>query len=263
MDVIDTPLRIIEDLFEKQKEGISAQWEVSRFFEEQLKNSWNKIPCLNGSRHDATLDKLRSGSLVRYLGMIQDIFDPEFYLGVYEEVDLVSGQKRTKSGKYQDFIADRPNIQIDPNAASSEPMDRLPLFCIPIPGQSPWSKTMTYTSVISTQNANIVQTNSKTKRKNLEEEEDTTVSMENESTKDSEINENSSQDKRRKTQQETMQSLDSNYNECYFPIPDTDGLACLVKIYDDKEGEFKLNEIVEFVGVLQMTPQSVHFPRNG
>lgn len=41
-----------------------------------------KIPSMN----DSSLDLLRPGSLVQFRCMVQDTFDPEFYLDVYEEV---------------------------------------------------------------------------------------------------------------------------------------------------------------------------------
>lgn len=39
------------------------------------------------------MDHIPSGSLVRYRGMIQDMFDPEYFGGVYEGVDRKSGEK--------------------------------------------------------------------------------------------------------------------------------------------------------------------------
>jgi hypothetical protein len=48
-----------------------------------------QIPSLN---EVSLVDTLPHGSLVRYRGMVQDMFDPEYFLGVYEEVNA-SGQK--------------------------------------------------------------------------------------------------------------------------------------------------------------------------
>ena len=46
-----------------------------------------RVPAL-----DATpVETLRPGSLVRFQGMVQDTWDPEYYLGVYELRDLATG----------------------------------------------------------------------------------------------------------------------------------------------------------------------------
>ena len=45
--------------------------------------------------------KLRPNSLVRYRGLVQDMFDPEFYVGVFQET-LPSGEKRTRHSRYVD-----------------------------------------------------------------------------------------------------------------------------------------------------------------
>jgi hypothetical protein len=48
-----------------------------------------KIPSIN----DIRIDTIPNGSLVRYRGMIQDMWDPEFFLGVYEEINTIQGTK--------------------------------------------------------------------------------------------------------------------------------------------------------------------------
>lgn len=58
-----------------------------------------KVPSLN----DSPLHELRANSVVRFRCMVQDMFDPEFYLGVYEVADLESGKTSLKSGKYRDI----------------------------------------------------------------------------------------------------------------------------------------------------------------
>jgi len=42
------------------------------------------------------MEKLAPGSLVRYRGMVQDMLNPEFFLGVYQE-KLSSGETVTLS----------------------------------------------------------------------------------------------------------------------------------------------------------------------
>ena len=61
-------------------------------------NFFCQIPSLN----DIPLHNLKPNSLVRIRCMIQDMFDPEFYLGLYEVEDNKTGAKTMRSGKYKD-----------------------------------------------------------------------------------------------------------------------------------------------------------------
>ena len=57
-----------------------------------------QIPSLN----DIPLHDLKPNSLVRLRCMIQDMYDPEFYLGLYEVEDNKTGVTTMRSGKYKD-----------------------------------------------------------------------------------------------------------------------------------------------------------------
>ena len=58
-----------------------------------------KVPSLN----DTPLHCLPANSLVRYRCMVQDMFDPEFYMGEYEVSDINTKTNLMKSGKYKDI----------------------------------------------------------------------------------------------------------------------------------------------------------------
>lgn len=60
-----------------------------------------QVPSLN----DTPLHTLKPNSLVRFRCMVQDIYDPEFYLGLYQVKDLETSKVTQKSGMYKD-IAD-------------------------------------------------------------------------------------------------------------------------------------------------------------
>lgn len=57
-----------------------------------------QIPSLN----DTSLHSLKPNTLVRFRCMVQDMYDPEFYLGAYEVKDSVTGNTFVRSGKYKD-----------------------------------------------------------------------------------------------------------------------------------------------------------------
>lgn len=52
-----------------------------------------QVPSLN----DVPLHYLKPNSLVKFRCLIQDMFDPEFYMGVYETVDPVTKAKVSAS----------------------------------------------------------------------------------------------------------------------------------------------------------------------
>ena len=45
---------------------------------------------------------VKPNSLTRVRCMVQDMFDPEYYLGVYQVKDADSGNTTVRSGKYKD-----------------------------------------------------------------------------------------------------------------------------------------------------------------
>ena len=90
------------------------------------------VPSLNACR----LDQVAPGSLVRFYGMVQDVQDPEFYVGAYEEVSP-SGEARLRTGKYRDMLDVQPNCTVRPRDDCT--WQRTPVVCVPIPMQSEWA----------------------------------------------------------------------------------------------------------------------------
>lgn len=58
----------------------------------------DEIPSLNSSR----LCDLRHGQLVKFRGMIQDMYDPEYYFESYEVTNAETGESLMRSGMYVD-----------------------------------------------------------------------------------------------------------------------------------------------------------------
>ena len=90
------------------------------------------VPSLNACR----VDQVAPGSLVRFYGMVQDVQDPEFYVGAYEEVSP-SGEARLRTGKYRDMLDVQPNCTVRPRDDCT--WQRTPVVCVPIPMQSEWA----------------------------------------------------------------------------------------------------------------------------
>lgn len=58
-------------------------------------SNWNMIPSLNS----VALHDLMDQQLVRFMGMIQDMQNPELFLEQYEVQDNISGQTAIKMAK--------------------------------------------------------------------------------------------------------------------------------------------------------------------
>ena len=63
-------------------------------------NFLTQIPSLN----EVPLQELCNNSIVRFRCMIQDMFDPEYFLGIVETTHCKSGQKELRNGKFCDLI---------------------------------------------------------------------------------------------------------------------------------------------------------------
>lgn len=74
---------------------------------QQVQNNWNKIPLLNVQNPQ----DLQVNKLVRFKGMIQDMFNPEYYYETYEVVNKETKEKHVLPGKYRDTaVCDVSNI---------------------------------------------------------------------------------------------------------------------------------------------------------
>ncbi|KAM6130306.1 mini-chromosome maintenance complex-binding protein [Phoenicopterus ruber ruber] len=116
----------------------NSDWEkkVTDYFKEKLKenNATNWVPSLN----DVPVHYLKPNSLVKFRCMVQDMFDPEFYMGVYETVDPNTNARVLHFGKYRDVAECGPQQEIDLNSSQTVTSERQTFYCVPVPGESAW-----------------------------------------------------------------------------------------------------------------------------
>ena len=89
------------------------------------------VPSLNAVSTDALPD----GALVRFCGMVQDVQDPEYYDGVYEEVDA-QGVVHLRTSMYQGCVAEPEGGHVRVRADCV--WQRVPVACVPIPSRTSW-----------------------------------------------------------------------------------------------------------------------------
>ncbi|XP_044130617.1 mini-chromosome maintenance complex-binding protein-like [Bufo gargarizans] len=99
-DWIGRPLSLVQAVFAQNETSPDWEKKVTDYFHEKLqKEQCSRVPSLN----DSPLHYLKPGGLVRFRCMIQDMFDPEFYMGIYETVHLDTGARALHLGKYRDL----------------------------------------------------------------------------------------------------------------------------------------------------------------
>lgn len=68
--------------------------------------------------------KLRPNSLVRYRGMVQDQYEPEYFVGSFDEVETASGRRSRVDVKYVDSIPQKVGFVNEFDGPGAVTMDR-------------------------------------------------------------------------------------------------------------------------------------------
>ena len=199
--------------------------------------------------------------------MVQDMFDPEMYLHTYEVQDLTHGSTRVCAGKYKDVPIVGPQQEMLSESAGTQHRDRQALYCVTIPGESPWVldgfKKM---EVSGSAMAGGSQRSGALKR-HLEDDEE---AMEEEGGPHPALPAahanmeapNGEEHKKSKTKMANASNgPKANTTALNLPLPSSPGRACIVKVYDMDSGDsVKLNECYEFVGIVSLDPTLAAFP---
>ncbi|KAH0623696.1 hypothetical protein JD844_006756 [Phrynosoma platyrhinos] len=146
-DWLNCPLSIVQGIFAQDSPNPEWERKVIEYFREKLKenNAANWVPSLN----DVPLHYLKPNSLVKFRCMVQDMFDPEFYMNVYETVDIQTKSRVLHFGKYRDIAECSPHQEIDLNPKQIVTADRQTFYCVPVPGESTWVKEISFVAFFS------------------------------------------------------------------------------------------------------------------
>ncbi|KAK2167645.1 hypothetical protein NP493_1267g00011 [Ridgeia piscesae] len=211
---------------------------VREYFSARTKDKASRlrIPSLN----DTPLHNLCTNTLVRFRCMVQDMYDPEYYLGLYEVEDLKTGQRLLRSGMFRDLAECTAHQDIKLESARNVTMDRQTLGSLGTkrsledddkPVLPPGGTEMETSKGDSASTGDVSMTATEDKQTD---------------TKRSRVN----------TQQGRSGPVTPDLN---FPLPNETGPACIMKIYDNAD-KFKVNDVIEFIGVLSNDPTMATFP---
>ncbi|XP_031835195.1 mini-chromosome maintenance complex-binding protein [Nomia melanderi] len=202
-----------------------------------------QIPCLNY----VPLHYFTDRQLVRFQGMVQDMYNPEYYFQQYEVKNTLSKAQEIRSGMYADSARCLPHEEILVESEKNCSAERHTCVVISTPGLNEWAKERYEKS--SCLNLNAV-TNCK---RNLEEStEEAMDCSEPVRKKDRILLNTESTENNVKEHNEDRQNIFSKEYLLNFPIPIDDGRTCIIKIYDDMA--LKLNEVIEIIGFVSLDP---------
>ncbi|XP_034040534.1 mini-chromosome maintenance complex-binding protein [Thalassophryne amazonica] len=249
-DWINNPLDVVEMIFASSQDNTDSGWEAKavEFFKDKLKqkNAHTWVPSLN----DVPLHYLKPNSLVKFRCLIQDMFDPEFYMGVYETVDPSTKATVQHCGKYKDVT----ECGVDWNSRSTVTAERQTFYCVPVPGENAWVKE----SYASCSQARVVPSTSyapSRHKRSYEEDED--MDTQPQKQRDTHTGALSSAEqhgdcKRQETEAPTGQMTAASHLDLNFPLPGEKGPSCLIKVYEEGDS-FKLNDALEVYGILSVS----------
>ncbi len=155
------PEQILLNRRRRQQQQQQTDWGVSEYYCNILNNNTNNqkilqsIPILTKKGIEQGIYK--SGSLVRYRGMIQDVFDPEYYVGMTNGIHKQTMKEQLLPTKYMDVLSLPSEYEMSETNNDyrniSNTMSRLPLFVIPTPGESKWVQEQYDDNISSTSTA--------------------------------------------------------------------------------------------------------------
>ncbi|XP_017779781.1 PREDICTED: mini-chromosome maintenance complex-binding protein [Nicrophorus vespilloides] len=204
---------------------------------ELLNSNWEKVPLLNCN--DA--QRLQSGKLVRFRGMIQDMYNPEYYLEKCMVVNKNSAELNVINGKYIESIPCKENEIMDHDSPSNVTSERQTFVMISAPGLNEWAIEMeSINNKMDFQSA--MQSVSCNSKRTLDEDE-----------KELEVVNSPTKKQCSSKPAPAPNSSVSQEHLLNFPLPNSSGKACHIKIYD-KSDTIKLNDLIEVVGFLCVDP---------
>ncbi|XP_010537842.1 PREDICTED: mini-chromosome maintenance complex-binding protein-like [Tarenaya hassleriana] len=250
-DCLANPLGAVRFTFEKAISSGSdpasfdgGDWGAVDLFRHLFSDeaAFSQVPILDSS----SIKWVQPNSLVRFRGMIQDMLGNEFYVGAYKDGST------WRTNKYSD-------VSQFPSASSPDMRiwERRLLYCIPIPGQNSWTEP----SSEALKNSFMDLTGECREKRSRADEEMTDsmdLNMSESDFRDSPAKKMRVDEGHSSSSESLVRGTDNApMNLAIQPAVNKDYIPCLVKIYDSPEAELKLNDVIEFIGVLNFEPDSV------
>ena len=247
-----SPLLVISKLFSSRVEGESWQEKVESHFQAEL----SRPEVLAGltSLNTTPNHSLVEGSLVRFRAMVQDMFDPEYFVAEYQ-VRERGGQVVVRTGRYRDTVDCGPGEElVGDSSAMQDLQERQCLYCVSPPGEAAW--VLDHQARQAGQPGGSGGQESGNKRAREEGEEEVEENEMETETSGGEANKRQKSDLviSPSAQPGPGKKSSGGSASLNLPLPSNTGRAAIVKLYDLKDGDLKLQDLVEFVGVVSLDP---------
>ncbi|XP_066250519.1 mini-chromosome maintenance complex-binding protein [Euwallacea similis] len=202
--------------------------------------AWLDVPLINITEGH----QFKDGTLVRFRGMVQDMYGSEIYMDSYDITDSEKKSLRCR-GKYRDGVLTKNGEGIDYD--SMKMGDRHCYVVVSVPGLNSWvqqheKENNTWTD----ESANGEP--KKTSKRGIEEVMDVDVTNDRQEHNSSKKQQSCSAEKPEKSEKVPMLSREHLLNH---PLGKEDAKVCHAKFYKDYES-IKLNDEIEFVGFLSV-----------
>ena len=149
-----------------------SSWE--RAVEDHFRTELAKPGAMAGvtSLNTTTNHSLSDGQLVKFRCMVQDMFDPEYYMAEYKVKSLKDGSVKTKSGQFRDTVQCGPGEEIVEEGPESMSLrERVSLYCVSPPGEAAWVTDLHQRQEQAGSNAGPSGTQTNIMRRSLDTEE--------------------------------------------------------------------------------------------
>jgi len=240
---LSSPLSFVDRLYSKTvadgvpraKQLKTLVADVTSHFKTLLSDA-TEIPCLNSIKPDDYKD----GMLVRYRGMVQDMFESEIFLA-----DFPRGDGRG-CGLFRDALPTTDaQCGFDPVNGDCGLLDRQSFYCVPVPAETAWVKDFDQSGVRTTEEP-----------MKTESQDDQSANLK----RVCEDEDEASKPKKAKSSHgdvmsgdETAKTTTTTEFDLNFPLADEKGPAVIVKIYDPSS-DLKVCDLCQFVGILSVDP---------
>ncbi|XP_067000687.2 mini-chromosome maintenance complex-binding protein isoform X3 [Anabrus simplex] len=202
--------------------------------------NWESIPLLNS----VPLHSLVDQQLVRFQGMIQDMYDPEYFLEKYEVLDTSTGQSTVRSAKYRDLVICKDQEQLVEDSTHIVNSERQTWYCISTPALNKWALASKSSFPPGSTTSVPRETSPQSVKRSASE-------VEMESSPSEEETKRVCGGLPEQTPERARPPPQYNLN---LPLPDPDARACLIKVYNEETDKYALNDVLEVVGFISLDP---------
>jgi len=275
MELVQSPLQVVDALFAQRvlaqgNDTFPAEWGEKSFFKECLgyedEERFADIPCLNDLDMIAGIPP---HSLVRYRGLVQDVFEPEIYASVLRgrvPHSVQGTQTRFITTKYRECVEPIPGMEFE-DMGHMGLGQRGACYCVPLPGESAWSRAAA--AAMGRQNlhgAPAATVTAGAQKRGRSEDDDVEMASEQPAKPCRPCTEGT----------RTVAKTDDNVGVqsaadkaaafgLNFPLPSEaqhgrgSSTPCIVKLYGSEAESLRLCDTIEIVGVLCMNPELTNF----